>query len=58
MAHDKAVLEEKQGTEEEKMNLAGHRLGFDMASTKDRLNRETLFKLHDAKKVEKPTKGD
>lgn len=58
MAHDKAVLEEKQGTEKEKMNLAGHRLGFDMASTKDRLNRETLFKLHDAKKVEKPTKGD
>jgi len=49
IAHDKASLAQKQQAEQDKANLSGHRLGFDMASTKDRLNRDTLFKLHDAK---------
>ena len=49
IAHDKATLAQKAQAEQDKANLGGHRLGYEMASTKDRLNRETLFKLHDAK---------
>ena len=55
IAHDKATLAQKAEAEQEKLNLGGHRLGYEMASTKDRLNRETLFKLHEAKK---PNQGE
>lgn len=55
IAHEKATLAQKAEAEQEKLNLGGHRLGYEMASTKDRLNRETLFKLHEAKK---PNQGE
>jgi hypothetical protein len=64
IAHDKAVLEQKTQADHLKTDLGGQRLGFEMASTKDRLNRETVFKLHDAKNKVKQalqpteTKGD
>lgn len=62
IAHEKATLAQKAEAEQEKLNLGGHRLGYEMASTKDRLNRESLFKLHDAKNPKQPSqptqKGD
>jgi hypothetical protein len=60
IAHEKATLAQKTEAEQEKLNLGGHRLGYEMASSKDRLNRESLFKLHDAKTKPptKPTTGE
>jgi len=60
IAHEKATLAQKAEAEQEKLNLGGHRLGYEMASSKDRLNRESLFKLHDAKTKPptKPTTGE
>jgi hypothetical protein len=63
IAHDKATLAQKSEAEQDKASLGGHRLGYEMASTKDRLNRETLFKLHDAKTKQQtpptqPTTGE
>jgi len=59
IAHEKATLAQKAEAEQEKLNLGGHRLGYEMASTKDRLNRESLFKLNDAKnKSQPPTTGE
>jgi len=59
IAHEKATLAQKTEAEQEKLNLGGHRLGYEMASTKDRLNRESLFKLNDAKtKSQPPTTGE
>jgi hypothetical protein len=60
IAHEKATLAQKAEAEQEKLNLGGHRLGYEMASSKDRLNRESLFKLHDAKNKPptKPTTGE
>jgi hypothetical protein len=55
IAHEKATLAQKTAAEQEKLNLGGHRLGYEMASAKDRLNRESLFKLHDAKSKTPPT---
>jgi hypothetical protein len=55
IAHDKATLAQKTQTEQDKANLGGHRLGYEMASAKDRLNRESLFKLHEAKSKTPPT---
>ncbi len=62
--HDKQSLAQKKEAEIIKAQLGGQRLGFEMASAKDRLNRETVFKLHDAKNKVKQalqpteTKGD
>jgi hypothetical protein len=62
--HDKQTLAQKKEAEIIKAQLGGQRLGFEMASAKDRLNRETVFKLHDAKNKVKQalqpteTKGD
>jgi hypothetical protein len=47
-------LAQKSQSEQDKANLGGHRLGYEMASAKDRLNRESLFKLHDAKNQQPP----
>jgi hypothetical protein len=63
IAHEKATLAQKTQAEQEKLNLGGHRLGYEMASAKDRLNRESLFKLHDAKSKQpapptQPTTGE
>jgi len=60
IAHEKATLAQKTEAEQEKLNLGGHRLGYEMASTKDRLNRESLFKLDEVKNrpPTKPTTGE
>jgi len=55
IAHDKASLEQKAQADQDKADISGHRLGYEMASTKDRLNRESLFKLNDAKNKNPPT---
>lgn len=46
---DKENLKVKREAEQIKAQLGGQRLGYEMASAKDRLNRETVFKIQDVK---------
>jgi hypothetical protein len=46
---DKESLNIKREAESLKNQLGGQRLGYEMASAKDRLNRETIFKMQEAK---------
>lgn len=46
---DKESLAAKREAEKIRAEISGQRLGYEMASNKDRLNRETVFKLHEAK---------